>query len=82
MSDTRAEFSEFASLDERRKMGSLSPEEEARWNELRGLLGVQDAAVPEAGAAEAYPPQPQGYYGADGQWYAYPAGYPQPPQRK
>jgi hypothetical protein len=80
MSDTRAALREFRFLDEKRKMGSLSPVEEARWNELRGLLGVQDAAVPEPSAPEAYPQQPQGYYGADGQWYAYPAGYPQQPQ--
>ena len=75
MSDTRAAMREFRFLDEKRKMGSLSPAEEARWNELRGLLGVQDAPIQEPPAAAAYPQQPQGYYGADGQWYAYPAGY-------
>jgi hypothetical protein len=77
MSDTRTSMREFRFLDEKRKMGSLSPAEEARWTELRGLLGVQDAPVQEPAAAAGYPQQPQGYYGADGQWYAYPAGYEQ-----
>src|SRR5688572_2200118 len=73
MSDTRTSMREFRFLDEKRKMGSLSPAEEARWTELRGLLGVPDAPVQQPAAAESYPQQPQGYYGADGQWYAYPA---------
>ncbi|RYZ33249.1 MAG: hypothetical protein EOO72_14455, partial [Myxococcaceae bacterium] len=77
MSDTRAAMREFRFLDEKRKLGSLSAVEEARWVELRGLLGIQDAADTAAAAqAWAQPEQqPQGYYGEDGQWYAYPAGY-------
>src|SRR5690348_1814124 len=80
MSDTRTSMREFRFLDEKRKMGSLSPAEETRWTELRGLLGVPDAPVQEPAAAAAYPQQPQGYYGQDGQWYAYPADYAQQQQ--
>ncbi len=82
MSDTRTSMREFRFLDEKRKMGSLSPAEEARWTELRGLLGVQDAPVHDPAAGAGYPQQPQGYYGQDGQWYAYPANYAQPPQQQ
>ncbi|MFL5352605.1 MAG: hypothetical protein ACJ8AN_08165, partial [Archangium sp.] len=74
MSDTRAAMREFRFLDEKRTRGILSPAEEARWNELREHLVGQDMTSQEA-AAEDPAQQPQGYYGEDGQWYAYPEGY-------
>src|SRR5262245_2010038 len=63
MSDTRAAMREFRFLDEKRKTASLSHEEEHRLALLRQQLGMPEAEVP------------QGYYGEDGQWYAYPPGY-------
>ncbi|MFP2911811.1 hypothetical protein ACLESD_43675, partial [Pyxidicoccus sp. 3LFB2] len=78
MSDTRAAMREFRFLDEKRKLGSLSPVEEARWVELRGLLGIQDTAPVSDASAWQQQAAPQGYYAADGQWYPYPAqGYAQ-----
>src|SRR5512143_3091935 len=77
MSDTRAAMREFRFLDERRTRGNLSPAEEARWNELRGLLGAQGTPMQEPAVAMDPAQQPQGYYGADGQWYAYPTDYAQ-----
>src|SRR5688572_9291642 len=75
MSDTRAVMREFRLLDEKRKLGSLSPTEETRWHELRAQLGAPEA--PQAPAAvNPYAAYPQGYWGQDGQWYAYPAAYP------
>jgi hypothetical protein len=76
MSDTQAAMREFRFLDDKRKTNGLTPTEEHRWQELAASLGVDLAAV-----------QPAGYYGENGQWYAYPAeydpnaaawGYPQP----
>ncbi len=77
MSDTRAAMAmrEFRFLDEKRTRGNISPAEEARWNELRGLLGVQGGLAQEPVAAMDPAQQPRGYYGDDGQWYAYPEGY-------
>src|SRR6476620_6267678 len=77
MSDTRAAMREFRFLEEKRTRGILSPAEEARWNELQGLLGAEGASTQEPAAAMDPAQQPQGYYGADGQWYAYPADYSQ-----
>src|SRR5215218_9804599 len=74
MSDTRAVMREFRFLDEKRKLGSLSPTEETRWHELRAHLGAPEA--PQAAATNPYAAYPQGYWGQDGQWYAYPAAYP------
>src|SRR6218665_1409429 len=74
MSDTRAAMREYRFLNEKRTRGSFSPVEEARWNELRGILGDQGLAESEPVAEDAAPP-PQGYYGEDGQWDAYPAGH-------
>src|SRR5262245_19497666 len=78
MSDTRAAMKEFRFLEEKRARGILSSAEEARWGELKRLLATQ--GVPAQESATAMDPaqqQPQGYYGADGQWYAYPADYSQ-----
>ncbi|HEX8825695.1 MAG TPA: hypothetical protein VF794_37645, partial [Archangium sp.] len=75
MSDTRAEMREFRFLEEKRTRGYLSPAEEARLNELRGVLGSQADPVQETNAVVDPAQQPQGYYGTDGQWYAYPADY-------
>ncbi|MFZ5471816.1 MAG: hypothetical protein ACOZIN_20495, partial [Myxococcota bacterium] len=68
MSDTRAAMRDFRFLDEKRNQSGLSPAEEQRWLELRTALGIQDTT------AEPYA-APQGYYGTDGNWYPYPAGY-------
>jgi hypothetical protein len=57
MFDPRAAITEFRSLDEKRKSRALSATEERRWSELRQVL---------ADTAESV----QGYYAADGQWYA------------
>ncbi|WP_309894047.1 hypothetical protein [Archangium sp.] len=75
MSDTRAAMREFRFLDEKRTRGNLSPTEETRLNELRGALAGQGEPVQETSAPADLAQQPQGYYGADGQWYAYPADY-------
>lgn len=65
MSDTQAAMREFRFLDDKRKTNGLTPTEEQRWRELASSLGVDLSAQQ----------QPQGYFGEDGQWYAYPAGY-------
>src|SRR5687768_13327601 len=67
MSDTQAAMREFRFLDDKRKQGGLAPIEEQRWLELRAHLGFAEAAVPANTEAA-----PAGYYGEDGQWYAYP----------
>src|SRR5206468_57354 len=69
MSDTSAAMREFRFLDEKRKHAQLSAAEEQRYHELRHQLGMPAQT----------PPQPQGYYADDGNWYPYPAAeaYPQ-----
>jgi hypothetical protein len=57
MFDPRAAITEFRALDEKRNSRALSATEERRWSELRQVL---------ADTAESV----QGYYAADGQWYA------------
>src|SRR6185436_16305331 len=63
MSDTQAAMREFRFLDEKRKTSGLLPQEEQRWQELAANLGIDISAALG------------GYWGADGQWYAYPQGY-------
>src|SRR5687768_8317475 len=83
MSDTRAAMKEFRFLDEKRRVGGLTAPEEQRWLDLRQQLGVTDAhdSTPAQDAwaqqqqQQQQQQQPQGYYGADGQWYAYPQDY-------
>ncbi len=60
MSDTQAAMREFRFLDEKRKTSGLLPVEEQRWQELAAHLGID---ISQAVG---------GYWGADGQWYAYP----------
>src|ERR1043165_1002617 len=59
MSDTQAAMREFRFLDEKRKTSGLLPQEEQRWQELAHGLGIDISA------------QLGGWWGADGQWYAY-----------
>src|SRR6478672_1337742 len=63
MSDTQAAMREFRFLDDKRKTSGLLPQEEQRWQELAQALGID---ISQAMG---------GYWGADGQWYAYPQGY-------
>ena len=65
MSDTQAAMREFRFLDEKRKTSGLLPQEEQRWQELAAHLGID---ISQAMG---------GYWGADGQWYAYPQQQPQ-----
>src|SRR4051812_41078810 len=60
MSDTQAAMREFRFLDDKRKTSGLLPQEEQRWQELAQALGID---ISQALG---------GYWGADGQWYAYP----------
>ena len=57
MSDAQA-MREFRFLDEKRKTNGLTPAEEQRWSELGASLGIDTGQLQ----------QPQGYWGADGQW--------------
>ena len=66
MSDTRAVMREFRFLDEKRKVGGLSPVEEMRWAELRHALGLPAEAPPAYDASQW---AQQGYYADDGNWY-------------
>src|SRR4051812_12767312 len=63
MSDTQAAMREFRFLDDKRKTSGLLPVEEQRWQELANGLGID---ISQAMG---------GYWGADGEWYAYPQGY-------
>jgi hypothetical protein len=63
MSDTQAAMREFRFLDDKRKTSGLQAQEEQRWQELAQALGID---ISQALG---------GYWGADGQWYAYPEGY-------
>ena len=71
MSETRALMRDFRFLDEKRKVGGLSPAEEGRWLELRAVLGI--AETPTISSQ----PAPQGYWADDGNWYPYPYAQPQ-----
>ncbi len=64
MSDTQEVIREFRFLDDKRKSSGLTADEEYRWQALAQSLGIPVPA-----------PAPQGYWGTDGQWYAYPPGY-------
>ncbi|HZA52119.1 MAG TPA: hypothetical protein VE549_15340 [Myxococcaceae bacterium] len=61
-------MTEFRSLEEKRKSHVLSADEELRWSELRQVLDPAEAAADVDATA---PDSAAGYYGADGQWYAY-----------
>ncbi|MGQ0503818.1 MAG: DUF6982 domain-containing protein [Myxococcaceae bacterium] len=78
----RVVMREFRFLDEKRKLGGLTPVEEQRWVDLKADLGVADG--PSAGhagyadgqvSADMGRGQAQGYYATDGNWYPYPEGY-------
>ncbi|MBX7115251.1 MAG: hypothetical protein K1X64_13060 [Myxococcaceae bacterium] len=64
MSDTQEVIREFRFLDDKRKSSGLTSDEEYRWQALAQSLGIPLPA-----------PAPQGYWGTDGQWYAYPPEY-------